>query len=196
MLSINGKPVGRVLADVSPLVPVDGWTDHATYVEMEYSSEFKGSAVDNFWPFLCGWPEMWTIETRSRETGEVRSFELEPVVYEQAVLLATGDTNARVNFPDTVDFKALDDETAYLSIGTFVNYRKPVVPETVFDPIFDQIKEGGYEHLVLDLRQCGGGSDDVPASLTSYLTDEVLPVGKRPIWLRAKRLGDLEPYVQ
>ncbi|MEM1011814.1 MAG: S41 family peptidase [Planctomycetota bacterium] len=194
IVSINGKPTGRVLADVQRYVSVDGFTDSTARVEMEYSSEYLGDAVDHFWPFLYGWPTEWTLEVRTT-AGDMETHTLAPITYGEYRVLATGGRRS-FNFPETVTFDVIDGETASLSIGTFVNYRQPVAPATVFDPIFDQIAKNDIDHLILDLRNCGGGSDDVPATLTAYLTDSPVPVGKRPPWVRAKRLGDLEPFVR
>lgn len=202
IIQINGLSVGRILAEVAEHVSVDGWTDDTKFVEMEYSTEYLGGAVDHFWPFFYGWPESWTIEYRSAgltgttssgETG--KPLQLDPLSYPDWLVMASGSDEKYLNFPDSIEYRALTDSTVYLSIGTFVNYRKPVSPESLFDPIFDRIRNGGFKHLILDLRSCGGGSDEVPESLTTYLSATPVSKSKRAAWVRNYRFGDLRSHL-
>jgi hypothetical protein len=197
VIRLNGREVSEVLSQISELVSVDGYTDNTRYVEMENSSEYLGDAVDHFWPFLYGWVDRWTIETEAddnpaRNTG--RKVDAPAITYPQWLELAS-EGERFVNFPDAVEFKMLDDLTGYLSIGTFVNYREPVPPEEVFEPIFSQLKQAGATRLVLDLRDCGGGSDDVPAVLATYLSDKRVELAKRPPWVRTYKFGDLREHL-
>ena len=197
VIRLNGREVSEVLSQISELVSVDGYTDDTRYVEMENSSEYLGDAVDHFWPFLYGWVDQWTIETESEgdpARNGPRRVHAPAITYPQWLELAS-DGERFVNFPDTVEFKMLDHLTGYLSIGTFVNYREPVPPEDVFEPIFSQLKQAGAVRLVLDLRDCGGGSDDVPAVLATYLSDSRVRISKRPSWVRTYRFGDLREYL-
>ena len=195
IVQINGRPLSKIVRDIAPFVPVDGYTDATKRVEMEHSSEFLGDAVDHFWPFLYGWPEEWRIEARPAAKGKAIRVALEPVTYLEWLELAASGSERYVNFPDTVEFRMLDETTGYLSIGTFVNYRKPVVPSTVFDPLFDELAKAKAERLIVDLRDCGGGSDDVPAALMGYLSDTIVPTAKRSPWVRTFDVGDLRPYL-
>jgi len=195
VLRINGRPVGRVLEDVSPYVSVDGFTDDTRFVEMEASSEYLGDAVNHFWPCLYGWTSTWTIEARDATTAERRQVVLDAVTYGRYVRITTGSGTPNRDFIDAVRFEMLDDETAYLSVGTFVNYRRPIDPAEVFDPIFDEMRQTGATRLILDLRECGGGSDDVPRTLMTYLTDEPPTFTKRAPWVRTYRFGDLREHL-
>lgn len=195
ILALNGRPSGRVLADVASYISIDGWTDHAKRIDMEYSSEYLGDAVDHFWPFLYGWPQTWSIRARDRKMGQIKTVTLRPLTYDVWQNLARGDMSRYVNFPETVEFRMLDPAAGYLKIGTFVNYRTPVPPTEVFDPVFNQLRDKQAHHLVIDLRSCGGGSDDVPAALTTYLTGTIIPLAKRPPWVRTFTFGDLRPHL-
>ena len=193
--SINGFSTFEILRDVQALVSVDGWTDSTAWVEMEYSAEYLGGAIDHYWPFLYGWPQQWSVVVAGDGPERRRTQTLNPITYGDWVAVATGDEETSVNFRDTVEFQMLDGATAYLSVGSFINYRNPIDPTDVFDPIFTRIREANASKLILDLRLCGGGSDDVPASLTTYLADTIYPTAKRPPWVRNYRAGDLRPYL-
>ncbi|MEL7318347.1 MAG: S41 family peptidase, partial [Pseudomonadota bacterium] len=73
------------------------------------------------------------------------------------------------NFDSSVTFKLLDDRAAYLSVDTFVNYRRPVDPDTIYGPVFERMAKSGRETLILDLRRNGGGSNDAQIGLVQWL---------------------------
>ncbi|MEM7228747.1 MAG: S41 family peptidase [Planctomycetota bacterium] len=194
VISINGIAVRTILADVAPLVPVDGWTDSSRRCRLEYSSEFLGDAIDHFWPMLYGWPDTWSIEIQSRASGRRETISASPVTYVE--WLAVADAQGRYrNFRDEVTVQSMGDDAAVLTIGTFVNYRDPVEPSAVFDPIFDQLAADSIQHLIIDLRACGGGSDDVPRELLTYLIPDAPAMGKQRPWVRATNVGDLRPHL-
>ena len=48
LLSIDGRPLGDVVAEVEPLIPVDGYATWARAGGVAQSLEFMGGAVDHF----------------------------------------------------------------------------------------------------------------------------------------------------
>lgn len=58
-----------------------------------------------------------------------------------------------------------------LTIRSFVNYRRPVDADSTYRAIFAQLRAKRVRHLVLDLRENGGGSDNASAGLLRYLAD-------------------------
>lgn len=202
ILAINGRPVGAILADVHPLVSVDGWTDASAIPEMEFSTEYLGDAIDHYWPFLYGWPAKWRLEVRQARDGNVVAFDAPAVTYDQwrrsalAWVTGLGPEGVDVeNFRDAVRFTVLDEQTARLTIGTFVNYRTPVDPVEVFTPIFRELREKQIKHLILDLRVCGGGSDDVPVALAGFLLER-RPPNRTETWVRTYELGALRAHMR
>ena len=190
ILSINGHHVGDILAKVEEHLSIDGWTDHAKRIELESSSELLGDAVDHFWPMLYDWPAKWQVETRSVKGGSVKNVKFEPVTYKIWLKLAT-EGQRYIDFgSETVRFKTLDDKTAYLAVETFVNYRNPVNPAKIFSPHFEEMRSRGIEHLILDMRRCGGGSDEVPARLAEFLATRPIEVTRRPSWVRRFRFDE------
>ncbi len=131
-----------MLERVENYLSVDGWTDHAKRVEMEFSSELLGNAIDHFWPMLYGWPDKWTVSVRDVD-GNVDSLELKPVTYSTWLEIATDGKGYNDFGPETVRFRILEEETAYLAIDTFVNYRNPVDAIQLLQPFFTRIRQGG-----------------------------------------------------
>ncbi|MEL6329161.1 MAG: S41 family peptidase [Planctomycetota bacterium] len=184
VLSINGRSVPDLIAGVEPYLAVDGWTDNAKRAELEYSTELLGGAIENFWPMLYGWPEGWTVKARS-ENGTDRSLELPMLTWEEnRALLERGPGSDDYNFDTSVRHEMLDETTAYLRIGTFVNYRRNANVGELFEPIFAGFAEAGAERLIVDLRDCGGGSDGPPNFLFSYLIDRPFRLSAARPWVR------------
>lgn len=195
VLSINGRAIGDVIAEIEPLLSVDGWTDHAKVVEFQNGGgELIGNAFDHFWPLLYGWPQRWALEIRQRASDQRRTVTADPVSYDLAMRLAAEAYPGASDFKDGVAFRILDDQTGYLRIDTFVNYRQPVDAAELLRPYFEALRDKQIPHLVLDLRVCGGGSDDAAAALAWYLFPE-LPPPDAPAWVRTYRFGKLREHL-
>lgn len=166
ILSIDGRPLAELVAEVRTLIPVDGYTEWAQESGISESSEFAGGAVDHFGALLWDIKENVTLTVKAA-TGEDRTVTLPRVTYDD--WRALGDTSTPRNFKDAVSFEPLGETSGYLRIDTFVNYRDPVDPATLYDPIFERLKTEGRDSLILDLRKNGGGSDDASGTLLRNL---------------------------
>ncbi len=196
ILAINDQPVGRILERITPLVSVDGYTDHAAISALQYSNEYMGDAVDHFLPFLEGFTTSFTITARSHDSGEVNTFRAKALTYPGWQTLATGsDTRYGSNFDSSVTYRRINDSTAYLAIDTFVNYRTNADPRAILQPHFDDMRSNDIDHLILDLRNCGGGSNEVPATLIRYLSPTPAQI-YRSATVRQYRFEDLRPYIE
>ncbi|MEO0974976.1 MAG: S41 family peptidase, partial [Pseudomonadota bacterium] len=56
-----------------------------------------------------------------------------------------------------------------LRVDTFVNYRTPIDPHSLYGPIFQALADEQRDTLILDLRRNGGGSNDAAQGLLAYL---------------------------
>ncbi len=170
ILSINGEPSSRIIEEVEALISIDGFTDHARADEAELSSEYLGSGIDTFLPLLRGFSSRFSFTVRSGDDAPIRTVETAALTLGDYQAIDPG-ADVR-NFKDAVSIERLDDRTALLRVDTFVNYREPVDPDTVFGPIMRSLNESGVEHLIVDLRRNGGGSDDAAISLFRHLISE------------------------
>jgi len=170
IIAIDGRPLKGMMDEVAPYIPVDGYTEWSRQGGISESLEFRGGAVDHFGALL------WDIKPQAKltvkdEAGVQRNVTLDRVSFEAWSTLGASDDMAR-NFKDAVTFERLGDNGAYLAVDTFVNYRQPVDPEMIYDPIFDALKAEGRDYLILDLRQNGGGSNDAQAGLLDRIMTE------------------------
>lgn len=167
ILAIDDTPIGQLVDRVLPYIPYDGMTEWSRLSGVTESLEFKGGAIDHFGAFL------WEVSPQVRLTvrgltGEVRSLNAGRVNHKQWTQLENG-ANQASNFKDAVTFKRIGERRAYLRIDTFVNYRDPVSPAEVYDPVFKALRDEKRDILILDLRNNGGGSTDASMGLLSNL---------------------------
>jgi hypothetical protein len=195
ILSINGVPVRAILDRIGAAVSYDGFTDFVTPSKLEADGDLMGSDFDHFYPVFFGFPETLEVEIRARNAEAPRRVVLKPISYQEWQKLPWPSVPSNAEFHKTTTWKMLDPKTAYLRIETFVNYRNPVDPATVYDPIFQAIGIAGAGHLIVDLRENGGGSTDASEGLARYLLEKPFFLTKS-VRLKAIRYGDLPQHIQ
>lgn len=173
---INGHPMQSLLTSISPHISVDGFTDHTKTAIFAGTDDIGFTTFDVFYPLLHGFQDSYQLTLRSANAAE-RQVQV-PAVNTQASALARHSSQAAANFSDqgAVSWQQRGD-AAVISINTFVNYRTPVDPDSIFGPMFSAIKASGVQQLVLDLRLVGGGSTDVMNSLLRHLIDQPIKIG-------------------
>lgn len=176
ILSIDGVALPELISEVSEYIPLDGYTEWSKRSGISQSLEFMGGAVDHFGSLLWDNKETVEIELRSPQ-GSTRSEKVSRMTYTSYRQLVDSQRSQQ-NFKDAVTFERLGDSAAYLRIDTFVNYRVPIKPATLFRPIFKAMEVEGRDNLILDLRKNGGGSTDAERSLLSFLIEKPLKTTK------------------
>ncbi|MEM7702621.1 MAG: S41 family peptidase [Pseudomonadota bacterium] len=190
ILTLDGRAIGYVVQEVSQYIPVDGYTEWSRRSGISQSLEFMGGGVDHFGALLWDIPAQAQLTVRGAD-GETRNITMERVNFADWSKLGR---KSEANFKDAVTYKALGDGVGYLSVDTFVNYREPVKPKKIFQPLFKQIRDQGVHTLVLDLRLNGGGSGDAQYELLANLIDRPYKPMKE---MRAKTLDldGIRPYL-
>ncbi len=172
VIAIDGRPVEEVVASVAPYVPVDGYTDWARASGIAQSLEFMGGAVDHFGMLLHDTPAVATLTIRNTE-GDERTVMAPRIAFEEWTDLGR-QQGTPASFSDAVHFERVGDDTGYLAVDSFVNYRNPVDPHEVLSPVFEAMHAEERGTLILDLRKNGGGSTDASQALASYLIEEAM----------------------
>ena len=194
ILSLNGMAVPTLLLKLAPLVSYDGTTDQAIAAKLADDSDLMGDDFNENYPALFGFPDVWQIAWKP--VGGVASVtaSVKPIRFAQWVALAGPGANYRSEFYNSITWR-MNGKAARLGIDTFVNYRNPVQATAFFSGFFTAMKEAGTEHLILDLRKNGGGSEDVSVALGRYLIDQPF-LWSKPIRYKAVRYGDLSQYFE
>lgn len=173
IISIDGRSLEDAVTATSKYIPVDGYTEWSRNLQISQSREFMGGAVDHFGALLWDVPAEATLEIRS-VSGELRSV-IVPRIDHRAWTEIGAKAGKASEFKDAVRFERIGDSTAYLSVDTFVNYRVPVQPQSLYEPVFRAMRDEGRDTLILDLRENGGGSTDASQGLTANLVPDARP---------------------
>lgn len=194
ILSINRMAVPALLLKLAPLVSYDGTTDQAIAAKLADDSDLMGDDFNENYPALFGFPDSWLIEWKPVGSADFITSTLKPIKFAEWTTLAGPGAKYRSEFYNAVTWR-MSGKSARLGIDTFVNYRNPVQATTFLGGFFAAMKEAGIEHLILDLRKNGGGSEDVSVALGRYLIDRPFTWSK-PIRYKAVRYGDLPQYFE
>ncbi|MCL9982575.1 MAG: S41 family peptidase [Erythrobacter sp.] len=194
IIGINGMAVPALLLKLAPLVSYDGTTDQAIAAKLADDSDLMGDDFNENYPALFGFPDRWQVEWKPVGGMAATTATLTPIRFGQWTSLAAPGAKYRGEFYNSISWR-MNGKTARLGIDTFVNYRNPVQATAFLSGFFAAMEEAGTEHLILDLRKNGGGSEDVSVALGRYLIDQPF-VWSKPVRYKAVRYGDLTQYFQ
>ena len=192
--AINGRQVSQILNAVAPLVAYDGETDQAIAVKIADDSDLGGSDLEEYWPGLFGAPSQWDIAWKVPGEAAAKTSQLAPISFDQWTQLDAPDGKYRNEFYNGITWR-MAGKTARLKIDTFVNYRNPVAATPYLSGFFNAMKAAGTEHLILDLRNNGGGSTDPTIALGRHLLDTPFKL-TRSIRAKTIRFGDLPKHIE
>lgn len=194
ILSINGMAVPTLLLKLAQMVSYDGTTDQAIAAKLADDSDLMGDDFNENYPALFGFPDDWQMEWKPVGAAASMTAQLKPIRFAQWTGLAGPGAKFRSEFYSSIGWR-MNGKVARLQIDTFVNYRNPVQATAFLNGFFSAMEEAGTEHLILDLRKNGGGSEDVSVALGRYLIDQPFTWSK-PLRLKAVRYGDLPQYFE
>ncbi len=188
---INDDPIKNRIEQLYKYVPTDGFTDHSKINAIAASSEHRGGALDHFGALM--WPTQTNVNITytSLTTGNSHKKTLRRVVYADWKKL---NANNKRNFIDAVKYQQLSEDTGYLKIDTFVNYRNPIKPDKLYDPIFKELQKNKTTDLILDLRQNGGGSNEPHHRLLAYLMNAPFRPAK-DVRIKTLNLEDVKEHI-
>lgn len=194
IVSINGRPVARLIATLGAYVPVDGFTEGSRAAYLASDGDLMGADFDHFYPYVFGFPQRFTLVLRDGPGAPRRTLTLVPVPFRTWRTFDSAGRPYRQDFADAVSWRMLDGQTGYLAVATFVNYRRPVDAAALYARALDELRAAGAQSLVLDLRANGGGSNDAALALIDALATGPY-VYQRAIRYRAVRYGDLPDHI-
>lgn len=194
VLAINGMAVPALMLKLAPTVAFDGDTDQAISVKLADDSDLTGDNFNEYYPSFFGFPEDWALDWKAIGERETRQVTLAPISFSQWTELEAPSGPYRNEFYKSITWR-IAGKVARLKIDTFVNYRNPVQPTAFLSGFFRALKAEGVEHLILDLRNNGGGSEDVSVALARFLFDKPF-IWSKPVRYKAIRYGDLPQFIE
>jgi hypothetical protein len=175
ILSINQKPVSRIVAEMLPSISADGGSISFKRHQLE---SFKFHALLDL---LYGHQDAFLIDSRTPDGKRLRN---RKVLAETPQSIAQNYQKVAGRsidfFAPALEFKMLNEpKSALLTIRSFYEgYGQPRFDfAQFFKETFAEVKKQGVQNLILDLRDNEGGNGDYPPLLYSYLCDKPFTLG-------------------
>ncbi len=147
-----------------------------------------GSDVDQFYPIFYGFAPQFKLLIVMPGEKQKKTLILAAITFREWVKLPWQSTAYRGEFNKSIDWKLVGDKTAILKIDTFINYRHSVGPAGFYSAFFKVPNREKVEHLIIDLRENGGGSGDTNVALALLLLKKPF-IWNKPIQQKAIRFG-------
>ncbi|MEM9722964.1 MAG: S41 family peptidase [Bacteroidota bacterium] len=182
LLSINGKPMEEIIAELLPYIPTDGFSQTGAYDDL--SSAFPYYYRLGFGPYTS-----FTIDFQELEASNIFSLDLEGIKAKQ------GNEKRRqltqeVFLSPLVEAKQINDSVAYLAVNSFAI--RPKELRAWLQARFHEIAQDSIQHLILDIQDNGGGEEGNENLLMAYLNPSpfqkyaFVSMAKKPFQERAK----------
>lgn len=194
ILTVNGITVPNLLIKLGKTVAYDGDTDQAIAVKLGDDSDLMGDDFNEYYPSFFGFPAEWNIGWKTIGSATALQSTLKPVTFESWIKLDAPGGKYRNEFYNSVTWR-MAGKVARLKIDTFVNYRNPVQPTAFLGGFFKTMQSEDIEHLILDLRNNGGGSEDVSIALGRFLFDRPF-LWSKPVRYKTLRIGELAEHIE
>lgn len=194
VLQINDEPVAAIVQRLQAAVSIDGYTDASRNTKLEADSDLMGSDFDQFYPVFYGFAQEYRLQVRAPRESATRNVTLLPLAFQDWVRLPWSAATYRSEFYKSINWR-IAGKNAVLKVDTFVNYRNPVDTMLFYSAFFRAANEAKVDHLVIDLRENGGGSNDATIALAAHLLEKPF-VWNKPILQKAIRFGDWTRHVQ
>jgi hypothetical protein len=194
ILAINGTTVPALLLKIAPLVAYDGTTDQAIAAKLGEDSDLMGDDLNEYHPSLFGFVEHWQVSWKPVGGAGANTATLRPIGFRAWTELKAPGARYRSEFYNGITWR-MSGKVARLQVDTFVNYRNPVQPTAFLGGFFQSLAAAGTDHLILDLRNNGGGSEDASVALGRYLIPQPF-LWSKPIRYRTVRIGELASHIE
>ncbi len=198
ILSINGIAVSEILNETMALTKADGSRASARLFQLQVSGLGEFEPFDIYYPLLFPLTgTTYTIVFEDGETGETIEADMAAMTRaERLTILSERYGPQAENYDDQWGFEIVNEDTAYLRLGTFVTWKMTMDWQQFLTDAFARIEEQTIRHLILDVRGNAGGDNDVLIALARNLASIPLTAAPTHDLLRYETVPeDLKPYL-
>lgn len=189
ILRIEDRLVSRLIDEIGATVCLDGGTDSVRTSRLDTAYEFADSGLDHYLPAWIGFRSQFRLVVRRGE----KTFPVTVPAVDLPTWLSLAPTPR--DFADATSWRKLDSTTAVLTVDSFVNYRKPIDATKRYQKLFRAIRAAKIQHLIVDLRNNGGGSTDASWPLASFLIEDRIVATRPPIVRNYRCPEDLRKHL-
>ncbi len=191
--SINGEEIKQIFQELEDFQTRDGFNQSLPQAKVNhYFARNYG--------LYKGFPEQFDIEIQETKDSPLKKYTVQAVteaegrkIYEERY----GKINASAAQKPAIDF-SIDQNIATLTIRTFDGsaYKKEKIKtKKIFKEYFEKMEIAGVEHLIIDLRNNGGGDPQPTENLFAHLYDQTFTFYKE-ISAKVKKIPRNEPYLK
>ncbi len=169
VISINEHPISEILEQMMTVIPSDGQVQTSKYRKLENTARFGET-----YNLLFGKTTSYSITYRTADNNELRQVKVKGINRKELNSISEKRYSdvARNLPPIELEYRA---NIAILTIRTFgsAGYRRAGISYPVFmRSTFKELEEKNIQHLIIDLRNNGGGDDLYGKILVAYLMDK------------------------
>jgi hypothetical protein len=195
IISIDGERADTLIRTYARCAAADGRTDGARRYQVGKDSDLMGSGLDHYRPFVRGFASSFDIRWSDPGNSVRRQARVSAISFRDWTALPSDSGPYRADFGAQTSWRMAAPGVGLLVIPTFVNYRRPVDAAALYARALAELSAQGMQRLVVDIRACGGGSDDAALALIDALARDSYTY-QRAISLRRPRYGDLADRIE
>lgn len=163
--SINGKSIEEIVVQLLPYIPADGSNLTRKYAALHLSfSKYYSLFIE---------PNQTTYHITYIQQSDAKKVTIQGISPNQYWQHTDSVRTQHTPRPIALDIRPKDN-SAILTVSSFRNdlmNRFGIDYPTMLDQMFKEINRAGVKHLVIDLRNNGGGYSEYGAQLLEHLTD-------------------------
>lgn len=189
---INGIEVESIIDSLTYFVKADGNRTGKRIKDLEVQLTSKYEYFDYYFPMVYNCTDSIRISTRKGETETLQLL----TKGERDSMYTKAYPHVNMSNYDNLWSKEINEEYAYLRLGTFVTWRLSFDWKDYLENFFDELQSKGTKNLIIDVRGNEGGLTDV----TDYLVEKLAKVDGETVFrnthLAYKKVNDnLRPYL-
>lgn len=189
---LNGVEVESIIDSLTYFIKADGNRTRKRMKDLEVQLTSKYEYFDYYLPMVYNFTDSIKVSTRKGDTETLQL--LTKGKRDSIYTKAYPDLNTS-NYNDLWS-KEINEEFAYLRLGTFVTWRLTFDWKEYLENFFDELNTKGTKHLIIDVRGNEGGLTDVTDYLVNKLAKKDGEMVFRKPHLAYKKVNDnLRPYL-
>jgi len=194
IISINDIPVSAVLDSLLLVVKADGYNDGKRIKDLEVSGLGRFEAFDIYQPlFFPPKSGAYNIKAKAYGSNDIITASVKPITRDERkkALNIKEPTN-----DELWQYKVIDNNIAYLQLGTFVTWQMKMNWKTFIDKAFADMEQKRIPNLVIDIRNNEGGDDEVVGYIVRAIANKEVIVEPAKKMVRYQRIDpEIEAYL-
>ncbi len=169
VISINNRPISEILDQMMTVIPSDGHIQTSKFRKLESTVRFGET-----YNLLFRKTTSYSIAYRTADNNELRQIKVKGINRQElnSIIEERYPDAARNLPPIELEYR---ENIAVLTIRTFgpAGYQRAGISYPLFmRNAFKELEEKNIQHLIIDLRNNGGGADLYGKLLVAYLMDK------------------------